>query len=75
MNITIVIITPTHMCIVTTTKHTKHNKHNDKTTTTTTNNNNNDNNDNDNNLRYLASLHAECDFLTKYFDVRKEAKL
>merc|ERR1740122_831266 len=25
-------------------------------------------------LEYIASLHAECDWLLKYFDVRKEAR-
>merc|ERR1719287_251261 len=25
-------------------------------------------------LKYIESLHAECDFLVKYFDVRKEAR-
>merc|ERR1712204_4003 len=25
-------------------------------------------------MKYIASLHAECDWLLKYFDVRKEAR-
>merc|ERR1712007_178782 len=25
-------------------------------------------------MQYIASLHAECDWLLKYFDVRKEAR-
>merc|ERR550532_3832946 len=25
-------------------------------------------------MKYLSSLHAECDWLLKYFDVRKEAR-